>query len=213
MRYLPLLRPDGTVDDCLVGIVQASMMFPDDADSIEEDIGAFRLRAASGFRSTRLGERLNADFRTAQLGGMSAGSMLHKMIQYDRHHPSLKVGVNKSSSAVALELAEHGKPFDKDPNTVKKYWKQYKNSAHLWAAFMLGCEKTGVPVDFVSLVSLSQQIVDAGSHLVWEWDPWRAPPGFPMDGAATLEIELPDARNLSHVKRYRAAPKGRFKSP
>lgn len=68
MRVIPILKSDGNVDDCLVGIVQACMMYPDDVPSIEEDISAYRLRSASGFRDTQLGRRLNADFQSAKLG-------------------------------------------------------------------------------------------------------------------------------------------------
>ncbi|MGU3453660.1 hypothetical protein [Methylobacterium fujisawaense] len=77
---MPLLLPDGSLDDCVIGIVQSHMMFPDDQASIEDDIGAYRMRSQTGFRKSQLGRQMDANFRNAELGGFYAGGLIYKLL-------------------------------------------------------------------------------------------------------------------------------------
>ena len=45
MREMALLRPDGSLDECTVGIVQAYMQFPDEPKKIQDDIVDYRIWA------------------------------------------------------------------------------------------------------------------------------------------------------------------------
>src|SRR4051812_25420103 len=82
MREMAFLKPDGSLDACTVGIAQAYMQFPDELDNIEEDIQSFRIWAANGYRSTNLGRHLKDSFKSAETGGIIAGSMLFTMVQF-----------------------------------------------------------------------------------------------------------------------------------
>jgi hypothetical protein len=205
MRQMTILKADATLDDCTVGIVQAYMQFPDDLASIEEEVEAYRIWAAKGFRNTNLGQHLRNNFTSARLGGMYAGSILFKVVQYNKYCPEMRVGINKSVHMVSLESKENSKLTEKNLSTIKKYWAKYKNSSHLWASFMLMLETAGCrfPVNFVSLITVAEHLVEASTDLVEDWDPWRAPTGFPFDDAAP-DIPAPDARNLSLIKKYKA---------
>jgi hypothetical protein len=211
MREIPLLKTDGTIDECAVGIVQACMDFPDDPASIEEEIGAFRLRSATGFRNTGLGNHLQSTWRAAQFDGMCAGSMLYTMCMFKKHCPAMAVGMNKSAYMVAIELEKFGGKISKNESTIKKYWKAYKNAAHLWAAFMLEYRdnKTQVidqrlepPIDFVKVLNVAEQLIDCGNSVVENWDPWRASSRILI--GTTFEIAIPDAEDIALAKRYRA---------
>ncbi|SDA18401.1 hypothetical protein SAMN02799622_02021 [Methylobacterium sp. UNC378MF] len=205
MREMPVVLSDGQVDDCLPGIVQAHMLFPDDFDSIEEEIECFRLRSRTGFRKTNLGRHMAADFESAQLGGMYAGTILYNMMRYSEHRPDLKISWNKAVFIVSDEAERLGKPIGKNINTIKKYWLQYKNSAHIWMSYLLAFRQQGrkFPIDHCSMLTLSEQIVDRAALLVTDWDPWRAPVNFPFDGTE-LHLAAPDNEDVARIKRYRA---------
>jgi hypothetical protein len=104
MREIPLLKADGTVDECGVGIIQACMLFPDDAASIEDEIGAYRHRLATGFRDTDLGRYQQNSWRAALDGGLCVGSMLYTMCMFKKHHPEMLVGMNKAAVMVAIPM-------------------------------------------------------------------------------------------------------------
>ena len=210
-REIPLLKPDGTIDECAVGIVQACMDFPDDPDSVNEDIAAFRLRAATGFRKTALGNHLQHNWRASQFGGMCAGSMLYTMCMFKKHRPEMKVGMNKSAFEVAIRLEKFGNKISKSESAIKDYWSKYKNAAHLWAAFMLEYRdnKTQVinqrldpPIDFVKVLNVAEQLIDCGSLVVADWDPWRAPSAILRH--TSFEIAIPDSEDISLMEGYRA---------
>jgi hypothetical protein len=211
MREIPLLKADGTIDECAVGIVQACMEFPDDADSINEDIAAFRLRAATGFRRTALGKHLQRNWRASQFGGMCAGSMLYTMCMFKKHHPEMEVGMNKSAFEVAIRLEKFGTKISKSASAIKDYWIKYKNSAHLWAAFMLEYRdnKTQViddqlvpAIDILKVLDVAEQLIDCGSLVVVDWNPWRTPPAILRH--TSFEIARPDSEDISLMEGYRA---------
>lgn len=204
MRQIPVLLADGQFDPCIAGIVQAHMQFPDDEASIEEDIAAWRMRHATGFRTSNLGRHLNGNWDSAKIGGLFAGGMLMMMIQFDQHFPEMKVGMNKSAFAWALAAKNYPKPLKKEMSTIKRYWAEYKNAANLWAALSLEFLATGSkpPLDFASILGNSEHIVRLGTHLVEEWCPWRAPPGVPI--AATFDVDPPSPQEVALVRKYAA---------
>lgn len=205
MREIPIIKADGTIDECSVGIIQACMMFPDDPANIEDDIGVYRQRSITGFRDTDLGRYQTSKFKQAVLsGGFHAGSMFFTMCMFKKHRPSMAVGMNKSAFMVALELEKNGRKFEKNEDTIKKYWSEYKNACHLWAAFALGFRDEGskFPVDFIRLLNVAEELIGCGKDVIDDWDPWRAPPSILT--ATTLEIPEPDAEDIALAKRYRA---------
>jgi hypothetical protein len=204
-REIPLLKPDGTMDECSVGIIQACMQFPDDVASIEDEIAAYRQRSATGFRDTELGRYQQNSWRAAQLGGLCAGSMLYTICMFKKHRPEMGVGMNKSAVAVTLELERHGRKIGKNESTIKKYWSEYKNAAHLWAALMVEFRNQGLklPVDFMKLLNVAEGLINCGNTVVEDWKPWRAPSSI-LTVTTTVEIPEPDAEDIAIVERYRA---------
>lgn len=206
MREMPLLLPDGSLDDCVIGIVQSHMMFPDDQASIEDDIGAYRMRSQTGFRKSQLGRQMDANFRNAELGGFYADGLIYKLLVFAEHRPDLKVGVNKSIFSLTLEGQAFGKPIEKNKNTVRKYWTEYKNCAHLWAAHSHVYMTTGkkLPLDYIRVLTVAERLVEIASPLIDDWSPWRVPEQFPFEDY-TVRIPEPDAEDIARIKRYRAS--------
>jgi len=203
MREIPLLKQDGTIDECLVGIVQACMQCPDDIASIEEDIGAYRLWSASGFRNTRLGRHLKHNWRAAKEPGLYAGMMFYTVCMFNKHRPDLEVGMLKSALVTVLELEKHGRKFERNESTLKKYWAEYKNALHLWAALAVYlAEGFQPPLDFIRLLSIAEVLIGCGNAFVENWEPWRAPASILT--LTTVEIRKPDAEDIALVERYSA---------
>jgi hypothetical protein len=215
MRELPILKPDGSLDDNLVGIVQSHMIYPNDLGSTEEDIFVHRYRRLTGYRDTELGRYLEEQWQKAKLGGMQAASILYTIVQFSTHRPDLDVGVRKSQFMVQDELEHQYRDARKEKKsprnlarserTVDKFWLEYKDSAHLWAALMLLMnENSNRPgVDFRLLLSLSEQMVRLAEPLVSDWKPWRVPGALHLPNAK-LNIFKPDDDDVARAMRYRA---------
>lgn len=205
MREMPVLLPDGSLDECLAGIVHAHMIFPDDPASIEDDIGAYRMRAQTGFRKSHLGRQMDANFRNAQIGGFYAGGLIYKMMSFAVHKPEMNVGMNKSVFSLTIEGQDFGKPLEKNQNTIRKYWSEYKNSSHLWAAHSHVYMNTGkkLPLDYRLVLTVAEQLVEIAAPLIKDWSPWRVPTGFPLENYS-VRIPEPDAEDIARIKRYRA---------
>lgn len=214
MRELPILKPDGNWDDDLVGIVQSHMIYSNDVSSIEEDIFVYRYRRLTGHRDTELGRYLEEQWQKAKLGGMQAGSILYTIVQFSTHRPDLNVGIRKSQFMVKDELEQRYRDDQKanknPPNlarserTVDKFWLEYKDSAHLWAAFMLLTKDNSMRpgVDFLHLLSLSEQLARLAEPLIPDWNPWRAPEALETTNTE-LNILKPDDEDVARAMRYR----------
>lgn len=204
-RVMPLLSGAGDIDQCAVGIIQAHMIFPDDQASIDDDVDAYRIRQAKGFPKSHLGDRLNEDFRSAQIGGYYAGAVLYNILLF-RGPPAGTV--NKGVFLAALEAHEERHPTEKNKDTIRKFWAHYKNSAPLWAAMMLVYREAEarLPLDFVSLATLANQMVSHPAAAALDWNPWAAPANFPFD-CSRLEIPAPDAQDIARMERYSVGAK------
>lgn len=212
MRILPILLPDGSLDNDAHVAIQSCMLFPDDPDSVKEDLLAYRLYKQHEIPNRRLLKRQDDEWRAALPGGLFAGSMLMLMVQFDVYFPEMKVGMNKSAFANAAAAKSFDRKLSKDASTMKKYWAYYKNAAHLWAAFMsvvgrFGEPETGnlrkFPVDFLHVIGLAEQLSVAALHLVDTWDPWRVPeqPDFPR---RLFSLPRPHEKDVRLVRSYRS---------
>ena len=210
-RLLPIILPDGTIDPYADVAIQSAMLFPDDPESIEEDLRGYRLYIENGLPNRRLLKRQNQEWHEALPGGLYAGSMLMLMVQFLQHYPDMKVGMNKSAFANAAASKTFGRKLKKDGSTIKKYWREYKNSAHLWAAFMVEAgdfgsanpRKVKVPVDFLRVVGIADHLAEVGANVVEDWNPWRLPPNAPI-GRFPFNIPIPDEEDRKVIHSYRA---------
>ena len=129
--------------------------------------------------------------------------MLFTMVQFHVHFPEMKFGMLKAAQFVERST-EHLPLVARGLSTVKGDWAKYKNALHLWAAFMLLYrQQHQFPLDFTALLTLSEQIVQAASGLVRNWDPWRVPRGYPFDGSI-LEVPKPDSDDVKLAKKYKS---------
>ncbi|TXM65880.1 hypothetical protein FV226_24350 [Methylobacterium sp. WL12] len=213
MRELPVLLSDGTVDPAAAGIIQACMLYPDDTASIEDYISVFRMRLNRNFRKSKQGELNINEWRSAQLGGEMAGTVVLKIAQFHRHMPSERVLINKGIHLVFKETEETGAPIAKKHMTILGYWSKYKDVSHIWAGIGLaqafeakitGSNASDISPDIKMAAEFAEQIADLVAPLLKGWSPWRFPKAFPRE---SIDFQLPEPNDddIRWLRTYRAA--------
>ncbi len=223
MRFLPLIKEDGTIEPCPRDIVRAHMLDPEDELERAYNIAAERAwHSAGSSKVPDFGKFMDGKLKSAAEGGGTAAALiLFDWIQFNHHFPDLRVGIRKArffhwyDSKIRLKLKTA-----RTETVLKENWLKYKNVAHLWAALLyrvhLNSGTAPNQIHLAEQLEISEQIACIAFDLgLQDWNPWRTPPGVNLwksQSAGNVPIPQviipkPDAEDIRNMRRYRASGK------
>jgi hypothetical protein len=217
VRTLPV---SGSQESALADWIatQAYMRWPEDELEARNHMSAMLHLDKGG----ELAKTVYEAFAQTPMGGRCTGRMFFWMLSFFEHKPQLKAHTfNKCSFLVTRSMRgmrfHNQKEGPKNVNTVKRFWGDYKNVAHLWATFDLTFERFGYggAPSYDDITSLHNFVtfflstaeyaakVAIENRLITDWNPWRVPSDFPL---APRELNIPPPGNwlIEALKDYRA---------